>query len=58
MISIDITLLDGTVYTTTVETFDADEMEAKINAQEKVMVAIGRVVLNRHNIKSITESKK
>jgi hypothetical protein len=52
---VEITLLDGTVYTEEITNYNAEELSALINAQEKIVVAIGDIIVNRHNIKSIVE---
>lgn len=57
MINIEIVLLDGTTYKTSVENYNSQEIENMINVQEKIVVAIGNVVVNRHNVKAIVEAK-
>lgn len=53
--NIEITLLDGTVYTTNLTDYNAQTLADLINVQDKLMVAIGDIVINKHNIKSIVK---
>lgn len=54
--NIKVTLLDGTVLTTNVVDYNAQELADLVNVPEKVMVAIGDLVVNRHNIRTIIKS--
>lgn len=57
MTNIEIVLLDGTTYKTSVENYNSQEIEDMINVQDKIVVAIGGVVVNRHNVKAVVESE-
>ncbi|PLR72332.1 hypothetical protein [Bacillus sp. UMB0728] len=56
MINIEITLLDGKIFSINLPEYSANEIADSINTQEKLMVAIGDLVINKHNIKTIIKT--
>lgn len=50
---IKVTLLDGTEFDTDIATYNAQQIAEEVNMPEKFMVAIGDLVVNSRNIKTI-----
>lgn len=48
--------LDGEIYNTTVTEYDAQQIAELVNTPDKFMVAIGDVVVNGRNIKSVVKA--
>jgi hypothetical protein len=51
--TIQVSLHDGTVLTTEVESYNAEEMESKINDPKLLAIRVGNAVLNKNIIKYI-----
>jgi hypothetical protein len=54
MTKIQVYLNDGNIISSDVDTYNADELAAKMNDQRLLMVCIGNVVVNKTIIKYIS----
>lgn len=54
MQTIQVYLHDGTIFTATVESYNADELATKMNDQRILMISIGDLIVNKNVVKYIT----